>query len=59
MDVIDRITKVLKDKYSYYYKMLIESKEYFTEDPKQVASSQQILDMKTIEKIMQVLKKKK
>ena len=32
--------------------------ENFSEDPKQEVSSEQILDMDTIKKIMQVLKKK-
>lgn len=59
IDTINKIIKVLKNKYSNYYEALIEVKEHFSKDPKQEASSVQILDMDTIEKIMQVLKKKK
>ena len=29
IDIIDKITKVLKNKYSYYYEALIGLKEYF------------------------------
>lgn len=58
IDIIDKITKVLKNKYSYYYEALIELKEYFSEDPKRETLSEQILDMDTIEKIMQGMKKK-
>jgi hypothetical protein len=41
-----------------YYSALTGLKENFSEDPKQEASSEQILDMDTIKNIMQVLKKK-
>ena len=57
IDVIDKITKVLKNKYSNYYEALIELKEHFSEDPKQEVSSAQILATETIDKVMKVLKK--
>ena len=57
--IVDKVTGILEKKYTNYYSVLMELKENFSEDPKQEASSDQILDMDTIEKIMQVLKKKK
>jgi hypothetical protein len=57
IDIIDKITDILKEKYSNYYSALTELKEIFSEDPKREVSSAQMLDTETIDKITKTLRK--